>query len=64
MAKPLQIDIKGDVMTVTIDVSKAAYDEALASTSGKTKLVSSTHGFTGVQTPGGICQLALNLTHK
>lgn len=60
----MKIDIKGDVMTITLDVSKASLDAAKPSASGKTKIVDSTHGFTGVNTPGGLVALSLNLTTK
>jgi|ERR1035437_1496884 hypothetical protein len=60
----MKIEQKGNVLLIEIDVSKAMYDAAVASASGKTKIVDSTHGFTGVVTPGGLCQLSLNLTRK
>ena len=60
----MKIDVKGDVLTITLDVSKAAYDAAIPSASGKTKIVDSTHGFTGVVTPAGLVSLSLNATRK
>ena len=39
-------EIKGDVLTLTIDVSKAARDAAGDSKSGKTRILASTSGFT------------------
>ena len=60
----MKIEQKGNVLLIEIDVSKVAFDAAIASASGKTKIVDSTHGFTGVVTPGGLCQLSLNLTRK
>lgn len=61
----MKVDIKGDVLTITCDVSKAALEGATPSTSGKTKLVASTRGFTSIGLPGGgQVALSLNLTTK
>ena len=57
----MKIDVKGDTMTITLDVSKAALDAALPSKGGKMRLVDTTHGFTGINTPGGSVRLSLNL---
>ena len=42
----VQGKIEGNVLTLTIDVSKAARDAATASKSGKTRILASTGGFT------------------
>jgi hypothetical protein len=60
----MKVDVKGDVLTITIDVSKAALEAATASKSGKTKIVDSTRGFTGIASPAGQLALSLNLTTK
>lgn len=39
-------EIKGDTLVLTIDISKAARDQAVASKSGKTRVIATTHGFT------------------
>jgi hypothetical protein len=41
-------EIKGNTLTITVDVSDAAIKAASASKSGKSKLVASTGGFTKV----------------
>lgn len=60
----MNMELKGDKLVITLDVSKAAFDAALPSTSGKTKVISSTRGFTGIQTPLGVVQVSLNATVK
>ena len=56
--KNVKAEIKNDVLTITIDVSKAALDAAEASKSGKTHIVASTGGFAGY----GPVKLSLNCT--
>lgn len=51
-------EIKGDVLVLTIDVSKAARDAAQPSKSGKTKILATTSGFTGF----GDVKISLNAT--
>ena len=53
--------IKDGSMTITIDVSKEAYDTAPISNSGKTRMISTTSGFVGFDTPSGPVKLGLNL---
>lgn len=60
----MDMKLNGDKLVITIDVSKAAFDAALPSSTGKTKVVASTRGFTGLQTPNGVVQIALNATCK
>lgn len=60
----MNVKIEGDKLVITIDVSKAAFEAAQPSTSGKTKVVASTHGFSGYQTPNGMLNLSLNATTK
>lgn len=40
----IQGELKGDKLTLTIDVSKASRDQAVPSSTGKTYLVASTRG--------------------
>ena len=56
--KNVNAKIVNDVLTITIDVSKAALDAAEASKSGKTHIVASTGGFIGY----GPVKLSLNCT--
>ena len=42
----VQGEIKGDLLVLTIDISKAAREKAEPSKSGKTKVLASTRGFT------------------
>lgn len=51
-------EIKGDVLVLSIDVSKAARDAAQPSKSGKTKILATTSGFTGF----GDVKISLNAT--
>jgi hypothetical protein len=51
-------EIKGDLLILTIDVSKATKDAAQPSKSGKTKLIATTSGFTGF----GDVKVSLNAT--
>ena len=51
-------EIKGDVLVITIDVSKEAREKAQPSKSGKTKLLATTSGFTGF----GDIKVSLNAT--
>jgi len=39
-------EIKGDILTLTIDVSKASREQAAPSKSGKTLVLATTSGFT------------------
>ena len=54
----VQIERKGDKLILTLDISKAAQDAAVASKSGKTKVLATTHGFTSVEGIG----ISLNAT--
>ena len=51
-------EMKGDILTLTIDCSKAAKDAAKPSASGKTKILATTSGFTGF----GDVKVSLNAT--
>jgi len=55
--KNVHTELKGDKLTITVDVSKAALEAAEASSSGKSKVVASTKGFTGI----GPVKLSLNV---
>jgi hypothetical protein len=51
-------EIKGDVLVLSIDISKAARDKATESKSGKTRILATTSGFTGF----GDVKVSLNAT--
>jgi hypothetical protein len=55
--KNVHTELKGDKLLITVDVSKAAMEAAEASSSGKSKVVASTKGFTGI----GPVKLSLNV---
>lgn len=46
MSQSLIVDVKGDTMTLTIDISKAAREAAQPSSTGKSLVLATTHGFT------------------
>ena len=54
----VQGEIKGDKLVLTIDISKAALENAKPSSSGKTKILATTSGFTGF----GPVKASLNVT--
>lgn len=58
----MKFEVQGDTLTITIDVSKKARDAAPPSTSGKSNVLASTRGFTGISTPAGLVKLGLNVT--
>ena len=58
----MEFKVEGDKLTITIDVSKKARDAAPPSTSGKSNVLASTRGFTGISTPAGLVKLGLNVT--
>jgi hypothetical protein len=58
----MDIKVQGDKLVITIDVSKAAREKAVPSSSGKTNVIATTRGFTGVSTPDGLVKLSLNAT--
>lgn len=51
-------ELKGDILTLTIDTSKAARDAAKDSKSGKTRILATTSGFAGF----GDVKVSLNAT--
>lgn len=51
-------EIKGDILTLVIDVSEKARQAAQPSKSGKTKILATTSGFTGF----GDVKVSLNAT--
>lgn len=51
-------EIKGDVLILSIDISKAAREAAQDSKSGKTRILATTSGFTGF----GDVKVSLNAT--
>ena len=57
MSNP-KIEVKGDVMTIVIDLSKSARDGVKLSSSGKTKVLATTNGFTRFNDVG----VSLNVT--
>lgn len=65
MANNVEYSVKGDKLTIIVDISKKSIDKAPASASGKTKLVASTGGFTGIgEFSGKVLSLAVNVSSK
>jgi len=60
----MNVAVNGDKLVITIDISKAAFEAALPSTSGKSRVVASTRGFANYATPHGTVGLSLNATTK
>lgn len=60
----LNCKIEGDKLIITVDISKEAFAAAQPSSSGKTKVLASSHGFTNFSTPNGLVGLSLNATTK
>ena len=54
--------VEGDKLVITIDCSKAAHEAAVPSSTGKSKVLASTRGFTTVNTPSGLVKVSLNAT--
>lgn len=61
MATNVRTEIKGNLLLITVDISKETINKAPYSKSGKNKLVGSTHGFVGLENGIG---LSLNVTGK
>lgn len=57
MDKPYDIEIRGSLMVITIDISKAALDAAAPSKTGKSRIVAGTGGFQKV----GPVKVSLNV---
>jgi len=60
----MQVKVEGNVLTITVDISKEAFANAQPSQSGKTKVLASSHGFTNHSTPNGTVGVSLNCTTK
>ena len=60
----MNIRIEGDKLIITLDVSKDALTNAPPSSTGKSRVVASTHGFANYVTPNGSVGLSLNCTTK
>lgn len=60
----MDIKVQGDKLVITIDISAAAFKDAPPSSSGKSRVVASTHGFANYVTPNGQLGLSLNATTK
>ena len=58
----VSMKVEGDKLIITLDASKAAFEAAAPSASGKTKVLASTRGFTGISTPLGVVKISLNAT--
>jgi hypothetical protein len=54
----------GEILTITIDLSKAALKAARPSSTGKTLLVASTSGTLPVASPHAPVSVSLNVTTK
>ena len=60
----MNVEVKGDKLIITIDVSAASLKDAAPSQSGKSRVVASTRGFANYSTPHGVVGLSLNATTK
>ena len=60
----IHTQITKDTLTITIDISRESIAQAIPSSTGKTRLVASTHGAMPIQTAHGTLTLALNLMVK
>lgn len=60
----MNVEVKGDKLVITIDVSADAIKSAAPSQSGKSRVVASTRGFANYSTPHGVVGLSLNATTK
>ena len=60
----MDVKINGDKLVITIDVSAEAFKNAPPSSTGKSRVVASTHGFANYVTPHGSVGLSLNATTK
>ena len=58
----MKIEYIDNQIVVIIPVSKDLYAKAPPSKSGKTRVLSTTNGFTSVMTPAGPVSLSLNAT--
>lgn len=56
----VSMKVDGDKLVITLDISKAARDKAEPSSTGKTKTLASTRGFTALSTPAGLVKVSLN----
>ena len=61
MAHNVKAEVKGDQLILTIDVSKASFESAPASSTGKMHLVGTTSGYIGQSGPGGMFKFSLNV---
>ena len=58
----MKIEIVDGNIVVVIPCNKETFGKAQLSASGKTKVLATTHGFTGIMTPAGNVKLSLNAT--
>lgn len=58
---PLEIKVDGNRLIISVDVSPEAVARARVSSTGKSKLVASTGGFTAIRELPGM-KLAINVT--
>jgi hypothetical protein len=58
----IKTEMKGDNLVITVDCSQAARDVATVSSTGKTRMLGTTSGFTALATPHGIVKASLNVT--
>jgi hypothetical protein len=59
----MKTSVNGSTLTIEIDISPAALAAALPSSTGKSRMVASTHGFALVPGAPGV-KLSLNLITK
>lgn len=63
MSTNVQAEIKGDKLVLTIDISDKVLKNAPRSSTGKSQVIASTHGFTQVGNGLGL-QMGVNIIKK
>jgi hypothetical protein len=62
MANIPTVKLEGNKLVITIDASKEAFENAGPSSSGKTKLLASSHGFIMAAAGDKVVKISLNAT--
>lgn len=60
MATNIKTEVKGDILTITVNLS----EDHGPSKSGKTLIVASSHGFTNIDHKGSNIGISINVTKK
>ncbi len=58
----IHTEVKGNKIVLTIDCDEAAKNAATVSSTGKTRMLGTTSGFTALATPIGVVKVSLNAT--